>query len=200
MRKLHEIQASLLEAIEAAENGLPYDKEIEGEAEEKLVNYYHAIHSMQGDVLEAEQAIKTAAEFKKRKEAAVAWLEARVVETLRFLGKQKVDRPDCRITMVAGRETMVRVDPKTIPVHYTTTITPEPVITADWKTVEADAKAALATAIEEARSIAKLEGTPEEAAIEAVKAGFKFHGCTFKTGDPSLRYPKLKAGEAGKEE
>ncbi len=199
MRKLHEIKAGLLEALDAIENGLPWDKGIEGEAEEKLVNYYYAIQSAQADILEAETAIKTAQEFKKRKEAAVDWLEDRVRETLILLGWKKIDRPDCRITMVDGRVTLSRVDPATLPEHLTTKVIPPPVITADWKMVQKEAEAKLATAIEEAKAVAALEGTPPDVAEKSVRESFDFHGCKFVTGKPYLRYPKLKA-ESGKEE
>jgi hypothetical protein len=200
VRKLHEIQKGLMDALDSIENGQPWDKSIEGEAEEKLVNYYHAIHSIQGDILEAEAAIKTAQEFKKRKEAAVEWLEARVVETLQLLGKKKLDRPDCRITVVDGRVTLARVDPSKLPVYLTSTTTPAPVVTADWKAVEIEAKARLEPVVAEAVSLAKLEGGDVAAAEKAAMESFQFYGCKFVTGKPSLRYPKLKAGDAGKEE
>lgn len=200
MRKLHEIQKGLMDALDSIENGQPWDKGIEGEAEEKLVSYYHAIHSIQGDILEAEAAIKTAQEFKKRKETAVEWLEARVVETLQILGQKKIDRPDCRITMVEGRVLMTRVEPSKLPVYLTTTTTPAPVVTANWKAVEIEAKARLESAVAEAVSLAQLEGGDVAAAEKAATESFQFYGCKFFTGKPSLRYPKLKAGDSGKEE
>lgn len=197
MRKLHEITADLLAAITAAEEGAPIETPfIEAEAEEKLVGYYHAVHAIQGDLALADTTIKTAQEFKARKVKAEEWLENQIKTTLALLGKSKIDRPDCRITMVAGRELILRAAVDVLPKEFVIT---EEVKKGDWLKLEVAFKTALADAIKEAREIAEMEGADPDAAEAEAKREFAFHGCKVRTSEPSLRYPKIKPTTGEKE-
>ncbi len=167
MRKLHEIRSDIIGIAEIAESGdlaaaAALEKEIVIEAKDKLVAYYHLIQSCQGDIAEAEVAIKTAQEYKKRKETLVEWLELKITETLTQIGETKIDRPDCRITLVNGREILKRCKPEELPLEYVE-VKIEETLVPDWKKVEA-----------------------------AVKSGTEIPGCAMGRTAPFLKYPKLK--------
>ena len=167
MRKLHEIRSDIIGVASIAEAGdlsaaAKLDKELQIEVKDKLVAYYHLIQSCQGDIAEAEVAINTAAEFKKKKENLVEWLEGRIIETLQQINEKKIDRPDCRITLVEGREILKRCKPEELPLEYVEPKIVESLV-ADWKKVEAD-----------------------------VKAGKVIPGVSMGRGNPFLKYPKVK--------
>lgn len=170
MRKLYEIRSDILGLANIAESGdlaaaAALDAELAIEAKDKLAQYYHLIQSCQGDIAEAEVAIKTATEFKKKKTGLVEWLELKITETLTQIGETKIDRPDCRITLVNGREILKRCKPEELPLEYVE-IKIEEVIVPDWKKIEAD-----------------------------VKAGKAVPGCSMGRTSPFLKYPKIKGEE-----
>lgn len=168
-RKLHEIQADISRIIDILEAGDPaaattFDAELKLEASEKLTAYYHVIQAKQAQVAEAELAIKTAQEFKKRVEGDIEWLESRIITTMQMIDMKKLDRPDARITLVQ-KDVFRRCKEDQVPLEFVTPVITES-IKVDWKAVEAAVKSG--TEIEGCR----------------VDVG----------GSKYLMYPKLKGG------
>lgn len=104
MRKLFEIRADIQAAIEDMiyqdpEVARINIEDLEVEAEEKIRNCYWAIAGLNAQVAEAELVIKQAQDFKKKREEAIARIEADIKLTMEVSGLEKIDRPDCRITL-----------------------------------------------------------------------------------------------------
>lgn len=168
MRKLYEIRDDIQKAIDYMIYGdeapaTPLE-DLEVEATEKIKACFHATNHLYAEVAEADLIIKNAEDFKKKRLAAIERIEADVKITMEVMGIKKIDEPDCRITIQAGRQFVEIVDESKIPVCYMRTI-PE--------RQEPD-KAMLLNILKQLK---------EGEHIEGVKLG---------TGNPILKYPKIK--------
>lgn len=127
MRKLYEIRNDILAAIEAIIWGDDPEcpapdavalEELEIETEEKLVNCFWAINKLSAEVAEADVVIKSAQDYKKKRAAAIERIKADMKVTMEVMGMEKVDRPDCRITLGKPRQRAEILDESLIPEEY----------------------------------------------------------------------------------
>lgn len=123
MRKLREIRSDIMESIESIMLGeeLPLGlnlEELDIEAEEKLVNCSYAISKLQAEIAEADLVIKTAAEYKAARAKAVDRITQDMKMTMEVMCIDKIDRPDCRITLGKARDTCNIVNTALIPKQY----------------------------------------------------------------------------------
>lgn len=124
MRKLHEIRGDILSAIErmldpemieATEHDL---ESLDIEAEEKIVNCSWAITRLEAEAAEADVIIKNAQAYKAARIKAVERIEADIKITMEVMGVEKIDRPDCRVTLGSSREKADVFDEGLLPEEY----------------------------------------------------------------------------------
>lgn len=88
------------------------------EAEDKLAACFHVINKLQSEAAEADTIINNATTYKKQKLAAIEKLEDDMKLMMEFMSIQKVDRPDCRITLTKPREVVQVIDESKIPADF----------------------------------------------------------------------------------
>lgn len=196
-RKLFEIQGDIQGLIDIMEAGdleaaAMFEKELKVEAEEKLVNYFRVIKQKEADIIQAKEAEQLAADFRKKAGKEIEWLESRIKETLVMMGKKKIDRPDCKITMQEGRMSLQRCKVEELPVEF---VTPVESLEADWKKIEATIKEIAEKINTEGPAMfVDLHGKDLDKAIakEIETRSIEATGCKMKQGEAFLKYPKIK--------
>jgi len=166
MRKLHEIRADIISAIdqmlldpvEAEEITGPTLEELDIEAEEKIVNCAWAIARLEAEAAEADIIIKNAQAYKAARNKAIERIEADIKVTMEVMGLDKIDRPDCRVTLGSAREKADVFDETLLPDEY----------------------------VRIKREPAKTD------ILNALKLGREIPGAKIGYGERSLQYPKIK--------
>jgi len=125
MRKLYEIRSDIMAAIEymiygeeSAINPPSILEDLEVEAEEKIKNCFWAVNHLAAEAAEADVIIKNAQDFKAKRLAAIDRIEADIKITMEVMGIDKINTPDCRVTLGAPTAKVDVVDEKLIPVEY----------------------------------------------------------------------------------
>lgn len=128
MRKLYEIRSDIISAIERMlsetidptedQASGPSLEELEIEAEEKLVNCAWAIAKLEAESAEADIIIKNAQAYKAARTKAIDRIEADMKITMEVTGIEKIDRPDCRVTLGSAREKADVFDESLLPDEY----------------------------------------------------------------------------------
>ena len=169
LRSNRSIRADALTIIDTLLSGeeggdAPTFPKVWAEAEEKLTACFHALQKLHAEALEGKQHIEVAKAFVATRNNAIDRVEAEIKMTMEFLGMNKLDRPDAKITYVSGRDKL-DLDP-----DFSIDMVP-----ADFVRV-----------VPEKRELDKV------AALAAVKAGTPIPGLRVGTGEPSLCYNKPK--------
>lgn len=106
--------ADVVQKIIDGEEGVAFPLLLE-EAEDKVVACLAVLNKMHGEVAAGKVALETAASFIKRRQAAIARLETEITMTMEAMGENKIDRPDGKVTLVAGRAVLLVNNPESIP-------------------------------------------------------------------------------------
>jgi hypothetical protein len=122
MRKLYEIREDIQKAIDFMMYGdeapaTPLE-DLDIEATEKIKNCFHVINHLEAEAAEADLIIKNAQDYKKKRLEAIDRIEADIKITMEVMGLKKIDEPDCRVTIQAGREKVEILDAGKIPVCF----------------------------------------------------------------------------------
>jgi len=126
MRKLHEIRSDILFAVEKmileALGETPIDglslEELEIEAEEKIANCSWVVARLEAEAAEADIVIKNAQAYKAARTKSIERIEADIKVTMEVMGLDKIDRPDCRVTLGSARERAEILDENLLPDEY----------------------------------------------------------------------------------
>jgi len=124
MRRMFEIRADLAAAIDYMVYGDEVEKppidleDIEIEAEEKIKACFHAINRLSAEAAEADVIINQAQAYKKKRLNAIERIENDMRFTMEMMGLEKIDEPDCRVTLIAPKDVCQITDESKIPVDY----------------------------------------------------------------------------------
>jgi len=123
MRALYQIRADISKSIEWIIFGEGEEpvclEDLDIEAEEKIKNCFWAMNRLSAEAAEADIIIKNAQDYKKKRLEAIDRIEADVKITMEVMGIDKVDAPDCRVTLGKGREKVDVINERLIPLVYT---------------------------------------------------------------------------------
>lgn len=122
MRKLYEIRSDISAAIDHIIYGeeapaTPLE-DLEIEAGEKIKNCFWAVNKLQAETAEADVIIKNAQAYKAARLAAIDRIEADIKITMEVMGIDKINEPDCRVTLGAASQKVEITDGRLIPVEF----------------------------------------------------------------------------------
>lgn len=127
MRKLYEIREDIMQAIDQIINGAGTEEEAAGshdlenleiEATEKVRNCFWAINKLNAESAEADVVIKNAQAYKMAREKAIDRIEADIKITMEVMGIEKINEPDCRVTLGASGPRAEITDMALIPMEF----------------------------------------------------------------------------------
>lgn len=123
MRKLYEIRQDVMDAVASMIYGdeVPVTtslEDLEIEASEKIRNCFFVINRLKAEQAEADIIIKNAEAYKKARTAAIERIEADVKVTMEVVGLDKIDDPDCRVTLGKASQFVEVLDARLIPDTY----------------------------------------------------------------------------------
>lgn len=111
-----DINATVASIIEG-EEGASFPLLLE-EAEDKVIACLHVLTTMHAEVLEGQVHLEAAKSFIDRRKKAIDRLETEIHLTMEAMGENKIDRPDGRVTVVAGRPMVQVLEAGKIPLEY----------------------------------------------------------------------------------
>ena len=126
MRKLHEIRSDILFAVEKmileALGETPSDglslEELEIEAEEKIVNCSWWLPDSKQKPPRPTSLLKMLKPTKPPETKSIERIEADIKVTMEVMGLDKIDRPDCRVTLGSARERAEILDENLLPEEF----------------------------------------------------------------------------------
>lgn len=126
MRKLYEIRSDIISATEnmiseilgEAPTDGPSLEELDIEAEEKIANCSWMVARLEAEAAEADIIIKNAQAYKSARLKSIQRIEADIKVTMEVMGIDKIERPDCRISIGAARERAEIIDENILPDEY----------------------------------------------------------------------------------
>lgn len=127
---------SIINPVEGAEPP-PQLEDLEIEASEKIKNCIWASNKLQGEILAAKTALETAQAYIASRKKAVEKIEQDIRLTMEVMLLDKIDDPDCKVSLGVASKVVEIVDEEKISTMYKTEVP------ATWKVDKTALKKAL---------------------------------------------------------